>query len=190
MSPPPHPYELRTPTFPWGDYGRILVSGMTGHRPRTENGLLQLARTAPFVPPITLQAGNLLVTDDFRIEIDRSPLVGLGFRPVVRAHIARLDWRHWDQNAVEPAKYPESGEPEGYMLDSPHDPLLAEQIGPIWEVVVPEVAESTESDLVRYSHSTWTIYLNERAKQWLEQHAGDWLSFRRLTPHELNTRRH
>jgi hypothetical protein len=66
---------------------------MTRHQPRTPEGLLPLARTGPFVPPITLaEVGDVLVTDAFRTELARSPLAGLGFRPVEKTRIVRLEW--------------------------------------------------------------------------------------------------
>jgi hypothetical protein len=113
---------------------------MTRHQPRTPEGLLQLERTGPFVPPITLasaSAGDLLVTGAFRAELARSPLTGLEFRPAEKTHIVRLEWERWDLTAEDPPAYPQGGEPESYILDRQHDPGLAAQIGPIWETVLP-----------------------------------------------------
>lgn len=59
-------YILRQPEFPWGDYGAILVSGMTAHLGR-EDGLLQLERTGPFVPPLFMPGvGDIVVTEQFK----------------------------------------------------------------------------------------------------------------------------
>jgi hypothetical protein len=162
---------------PWGDYGAILLSGMTRHQPRTPEGLLRLARTGPFVPPITLAgAGDLLVTGPFRAELERSPLAGLGFRPVEKTHIARLEWERWDLTDDEPQEYPHGGEPESYIVGRPHDPELAAQIGAVWEVVLPGIQEQADADLVRGQPATWHIYASQRAKHWLEQHASRWLT--------------
>jgi hypothetical protein len=170
-------YRLYGVKPPWGDYGDILLSGMTGHEPRTEEGLLRLARTGPFVPPITLPGvGDLVVTDAFRAELEQSPLTGLEFRPVEKTHIVRLEWERWDQTDDEPQEHPEGGEPEGYILDRPHDPELAAQIGPLWEIVLPRIQDQAEADLVRDLPTTRHIYASQRAKDWLEQHASHWLS--------------
>jgi hypothetical protein len=171
-------YRLDRVPPPWGDYGDILLSGMTAHRPRTLDGLLQLERTGPFVPSITLAGlGDLLITDAFRTRLENSPLTGLGFRPVEKTRIVRLEWEHWDQADDDPGEYPDGGEPEDYILGRPHDPELAAQIGPLWEVVLPGIGEKAEADLMWDQPATRHIYASQRAKNWLEQHAGEWLRF-------------
>lgn len=168
-------YRLFAVKPPWGDYGSILLSGMTARLGRTREGLLQLERTGPFVPPITVAGlGDLLVTDAFRAELERSPLAGFEFRAVEKTHIVRLDWENWDQTAADPQEYPEGGEPEGYILDRPHDPQLAALIGAIWEMVLPAMHDQADADLVTESRH---VYATQRAKGWLEQHASAWLSF-------------
>lgn len=123
-------YRMSGTRAPWGDYGRILLSGMTAHQERTPEGLLRLERTGPFVPPVSMPGlGDLLVTDAFRARLEESPLAGLGFRPVEKTRIVRLEWEHWDQDDFEPEEYPDSGEPEDYILSRPHDPELAARIG-------------------------------------------------------------
>lgn len=171
-------YRLKRAKAPWGDYGDILLCGMTAHQPRTLDGLLQLERTGPFVPPVTQSGpGDLLVTDVFRTKLEESPLAGLGFRPVRKTRIVRLEWEHWDQAADHPQEYPDGGEPEDYILSRPHDPELAAQIGSLWEVVLSAIGEHADADLVRALPSTLHIYASQRARDWLEQHAGDWLCF-------------
>jgi hypothetical protein len=46
-------YILREAGAPWGDYGNILVHGMSAHAGRSMDGRIRLERTGPFVPPIT-----------------------------------------------------------------------------------------------------------------------------------------
>jgi hypothetical protein len=45
-------FRLEAPEAPWGDYGSILQHGMTAHLGRNPEGLAQLERTGPFIPPI------------------------------------------------------------------------------------------------------------------------------------------
>lgn len=124
------------------------------------------------------RTGDLVVTDDaFRTRIEQSSLAGPGFRPVEKTHIVRLDWERWDQAAADPQEYPDGGEPEGYILDRPHDPELAAQIGPLWEVMLPGTGDKTEADLVRDQQATRHFYASQRAQDWLEQNAGEWISF-------------
>jgi hypothetical protein len=187
-------YVLRRPASPWGDYGDILVHGMTAHRGR-EGGLLQLERTGPFVPPITQPGiGDVLVTDDFRRRLEQSGLTGLAFRPVHMRHIVRVEWEAWNREADEPTKYPASGEPENYILARKHNDALAEEIGPLWEVVIEGAALVTRegeyphqvirlkrhslsgADLFR-AEGVRYVYVSERAKDWLEREAADWVRF-------------
>ncbi len=172
-----HWYRLCGIEPPWGDYGQILLAGMTAHQPRTRDGLLQLERTGPFVPPVTLPGlGDLVVTDAFRVRLEDSPLAGLGFRPVRMTRIVRLEWERWDQASDDPAHYPAGGEPEDYILGRPHDPGLAAQIGQLWEVALPDTGEGNNADLVR-DQAMLHSYASPRAKDWLQRHAGEWLSF-------------
>ena len=70
--------------MPWGDYGNILLTGMTSHLDR-EDGRLQLERTGPFVPPIALSGiADIVVTDAFRSALEASGLTGLRFQPVIK----------------------------------------------------------------------------------------------------------
>src|SRR5262249_4504338 len=58
-------YLMSPPESPWGDYCEILVQGMSTHLPR-KNGLIQLERTGPFVPPISFPGiADVVVTDSF-----------------------------------------------------------------------------------------------------------------------------
>jgi len=85
---------------PWGDYGDLLVSGMTA---RNDDGRLEIERTGPFVPPITISGlWTVVVTDAFRGELERSHLRGISFEPVAKKRIVALDWRRWNLEADKP----------------------------------------------------------------------------------------
>ncbi len=128
-------YLLADPPTPWGDYGSILWNGMSAHLPRVD-GKLQIERTGPFVPAVTFPGlGTVVVRDALKKRLVASGLTGLSFRPVILARVVELHWENWDVNATHPAEYPEDGEPESYILDRPHAPRLAEEIGPMWELV-------------------------------------------------------
>jgi hypothetical protein len=114
---------------PWGDYYDILLNGMSCHLDRTE-GLIQLERTGPFVPPISFPGiSDIVVTDAFRRQLEASGLSGLRFQPVIKRRIVRLDWHLWDSGVEEPAEYPADGEPESYILERSHSASTANQIG-------------------------------------------------------------
>ncbi len=180
---------------PWGDYGAILVHGMSRHLPRLD-GLIRLERTGPFIPPITLPGiGDVVVTHKFRAAIERTGLAGLSFAPVIKTRIVEFRWELWDPSAPSPLELPESGEPEDYILARPHSPAVAERLGLLWELILPEGAQV---DAVRVGRgvyeyridpATWCgaplfrptgkrhFMATEGGKQRLEETAGEWLVF-------------
>ena len=76
---------------------------------------------------------DVVLTDQAKIELS-SRISRLTFQPVHKTLIVRLNWHEWPQRNSEPLAYPESGEPEDYILGQPHDPALVEDFGPIWEL--------------------------------------------------------
>jgi len=54
--------------------------------------------------------------------------------------VVELPWETWDLDAEQPAEFPESGEPEDYILGRPHSPNAATELGELWEIVVPSTA--------------------------------------------------
>lgn len=192
-------YILDNAEMPWGDYGSILLSGMTSHLSR-KKGLLQLERTGPFVPAITCSGvSDLIVTDEFKSKLQESGLTGFSFMPVVKKHIVELDWTTWDKSKDDPLVIPTSGEPEDYILPKKHNPKVAEEMGAMWEMKIEEGAKTekrkaqvpkrwSQYDIYLLSDS-WNgsdfftaegvgyIYVSEKAKLLLERNAGEWLKF-------------
>ncbi|MCA9074313.1 MAG: hypothetical protein KDA93_04720 [Planctomycetaceae bacterium] len=198
-------YILEESDMPWGDYGSILVHGMSAHLGRRggEDGPIQLERTGPFVPPITFPGiGDIIVTNDVKQEMVKAGFRGIRFRPVEKARIVEVRWEEWDLTAPEPPYYPEGGEPEGFILNKPHSAELAAVVGDLWEVVLSDSAEMVrhekpESLDVKFTYveGSWNgsdlfsvpqngyKYASARAKAWLEKNAGEWVSFRNGTEH-------
>jgi hypothetical protein len=190
-------YKLdKTQLAPWGDYGDILHHGMTSHLGRT-NGLLSLERTGPYMPPITFSGiGDVVLNGRGRMLLEASGLTGFEFRPVHKAHIVRLPWQDWDLAADMPPILPESGEPEDYILEAPHDPQVADELGDVWELVVPEtaiigrprpivssfrdlhleVSSWIGTDLFRGSGFGGLLY-TEHAKVWFEKNLAPYVAF-------------
>ena len=74
----------------WGDYGNILISGMSRHLPRKDN-LIQLERTGPFIPPITLPGiGDIVVTSDLKNELEGFQFHPTRFRPSLESEDRRV----------------------------------------------------------------------------------------------------
>jgi hypothetical protein len=170
-------YILDGPEAPWGDYGHILLRGMTSHLER-KNGLLQVERTAPFVPPISFSGcGNVIVTDDFKRKLQASQLSGLSFLAAEKTRIVHLEWEKWDWSKDDPEVYPESGEPEDYILERPHSPELAEQIGSLWEVCLAPHDEQDGLDFFR-GKTVLYVYVSEQAKAWLQVAVPQWVHFK------------
>src|SRR5262245_12479002 len=181
-------YILRKPEAPWGDYGDILVHGMSLHLPRLE-GRIQLERTGLFVPPITFPGGDIVVRDQVRNSLEAQAFKGMTFRPVVMARIVRLDWHLWDKTADEPEAYPSTGEPEDYILRRRHSTELSQAIGRLWEVVptgVPDLQfdggylaleKHPGSDLCANASFPGYLYVSLRLRDWLADNLGDWVRF-------------
>ncbi len=128
------------PLTPWGDYGHILQHGMTSHLLRVE-GLLCLERTGPYMPPITFPGiGDVVLTSGGKAQLEASGLSGFTFRPVRKTRIVELPWQDWDLSTGDPPELPESGEPEDYILERQPDARLSDEMGDVWELVVPVTA--------------------------------------------------
>lgn len=180
----------------WGDYGDILQHGMGAHSARQE-GRIQLERTGPYIPPVSFPGlRGFVLTSEARLLLESSLLTGYTFRPVDKKLIVELHWEEWDLNAPEPASYPETGEPEDYILGRPHSSKAAEQIGDLWEVVIPPAVEVLRSRPIVESWKELTIksatwngadifassdvgytFLTERAQRWFSENFGEYVSF-------------
>lgn len=180
-------YRLKNKGLPWGDYGYILLAGMTTRLDR-HDGKLQLERTGPFQPNLIISGiDDLLATDSFKREIQQAGFSNLDFRPVIKKHISFVDWTTWDLSAEEPQFYPESGEPEGYILELPHSVEVANRMENVWEILVPEYEDDKEGqeifsgdkplDLIKVNG--WTV-VTEKLRIWLEENRANWIEFEEL----------
>lgn len=185
----------------WGDYGHILQNGMSSHLSKVDDRL-QVERTGPYVPPITLPGiGDVVLTSAARELLESSGLTGFSFRPVKKALTVELHWETWDWNAEEPEQFPESGEPEDYILGQPDSPSASAAIGDLWEVVVPPTATILRPTRIgprrivdsykelRLDLSTWNqadlfrsagydcILFSENARDWFTRQWGDYIEF-------------
>jgi hypothetical protein len=167
-------YIINTPKHPWGDYGYILTQGMAH---RGDSGILEIERTGPFVPAVTMPGiGEIVVTE--------------------KLLIVSSDWNLWDQDADEPREHTESGEPEDYVLGQPHSVEADEQMGNLWALELNRDAQTQrERRIVEHRReiklvtSTWRgqdifaaqgvrfIYLTESAKVWFERNVPGGLTF-------------
>ena len=180
----------------WGDYGNTLLQGQATRDEVT--GLLQIQRTGPFVPPISFPGlREIVVTEDFRAQLEASGLTGFSFRPVVKQHIVDLDWQKWDKNADDPKVYPRSGEPEDYILERKHSPKTASKMPVLWELAVGQSArvlrekdKTAPTGVVLYFQSeTWKgdnlvrvpevlyTFADLKAKEWLDGTVAEYVRF-------------
>lgn len=184
-------YRLRfnSGDFLWGDYGYYLHHGIAWNR---VDGLLQLERTGPNMPALTIPGTrNVVVVDSLRRRLLESPLTGYSFLPVVKHRIVHLDWEAWPKRK-RPKKYPAGGEPENYIRRRKHHPPSAHALGDLWELMPttkidfrpgkPPTLLSGESDEDFFGTGPLDIglYLSTRAKRWFESEVPECVSFRRV----------
>jgi hypothetical protein len=116
---------------------------MTSHLARTD-GLLSLERTGLYIPPITRPGIGDFVVNAAGRRLPESAgirwLDRLRFSTYFKALIVNLNWEDWDIAADDPPEYPKSGEPGVYILERPHYPVIARQMGDVWELVIPIAA--------------------------------------------------
>ncbi len=187
-------YRLEPSRRPWGDYGSILFDGLLDLR--ESDGLVQLDRTGPFVPPISFPGhGVIVLTDAMQSEMKAAKFRGITFRPVEKRKIVELHWESWDQQDRSPLVRPVGGEPENYILEGKHSALASLQIGDLWQVVTEHSAKVTRITSARgntrfeYVSGSWNgndffsveenyyVYCSLRAKKWLESCFRKWCKF-------------
>jgi len=159
--------------------------------------LLSLERAGPYMPPITFPGvGDVILNAPGRKLLEASRLTGFTFQPVNKTRIVELPWHDWDLTADKPREYPESGEPEDYILGRPPNARVAEEMGDIWELVVPVTAKiSRPREMVKsfrelyVERGTWNgadvfrghgyggPLVTERAKAWMEEYFGTYVRF-------------
>jgi len=180
----------------WGDYGDILQHGMTSHLP-SQGGFLALERTGPFIPPITLPGiGDIVLTSAARESLDASGLSGFEFRPVHKVLTVELHWEDWDLNADAPQQFPDTGEPEDYILGKPNSPSASAALGELWELYVPAAATVLRPQPIVHSYGdlrldidTWngcdlirstgygSVLFTERARSWFAERWANYIEF-------------
>jgi hypothetical protein len=186
-------YFHLSPAIPpaWGGYGIMLIHGMSPDG-RTHHGLLQLERSGPFIPPLSVPGlSGAVVANDFRRALEQSQLTGLGFQPVVKKHIVEHNWQSWSEADFFASLQATKGEPEDLIRSYPHSPATADAMGELWEIWPPECkAEMREEGLVLLRPSLnkldfvrafvdWhRLFVSERAKDWLEERVGEFIRFR------------
>ncbi|MGB7282081.1 MAG: hypothetical protein WBE13_07465 [Candidatus Acidiferrum sp.] len=158
---------------------------------------MALERTGTFIPPITFPGiGDIVLTSAARNLLNSSSLTGFEFQPVRKAHIVELHWEKWDLNAAEPPQFPDSGEPEDYILGQPGSPTASAAMGELWEVVVPATATILRPQPVVRSYkelkldmNTWngsdlfrsagygSVLFTQRARDWFTEHWGEYVDF-------------
>lgn len=164
-------YKINKKESPWGDYGDILIHGMACHLER-EDDIIQLERTGPFVPSITFPGiFEIVVNCEFKNKLLQENFTGLSFKPVKKAKIVELHWENWDRNKDEPQYYPDSGEPEDYILQKSHSKEISDRIGDLWELVS---SNHREHDFYRSNYQSPTI-VSERVKDFLEDQASEYV---------------
>jgi hypothetical protein len=156
-----------------------------------------LKRTGPYIPPISLPGiGNVVLTSPAKLLLESSDLSGFSFRPVEKVLTVELPWENWDLTADEPKNFPDSGEPEDYILGQSDSTVASAALGELWEIVVPSTANVFRPQAavnsyqeLRLDLSTWngadlfrsngylSILFTRRAREWFSNKWGKYVDF-------------
>jgi hypothetical protein len=107
-----------------------------------------------------------------------------------------LHWENWDLKAEDPPYFPDSGEPEDYILGQPDSPSASAALGELWEVIVPDTARILHPKPVADSYKDLlldlntcngadlfksdgyaTILFSEHGRAWFSEHWGAYVKF-------------
>jgi hypothetical protein len=159
------------------------------------DGSLLLLRTGPFVPPISEPNFTVVVKDSVRLAMQSENLTGFVFAPVVKHRIVHLDWRRWDLAAEEPPEFPETGEPEDYILRGAHSAATGVEMGDLWELRPPPIpglqisggsnydpAKYNGQDICKMQRLGGHIYVSQRLRDWLMEKNSEWVTFQPAFP--------
>lgn len=130
-------FYMASPPKLWGDYGlTVLASGISSHLPRTQDGLVQLERTGPLMPPFTLPAA-IIISDEMRRLLESARLGVFDFKPVIKTRIVEF---YWDPASAGPPHVDFDGRgPSSIILDGEHSDTCSESLGDVWELILPRV---------------------------------------------------
>jgi hypothetical protein len=138
----------------WGDFGKLLICGLAE---RDQGGILELRRTGPFAPPISILnwLNTIVVTAAFRKEVSESFPFLPAFRQVKLLHVPEFRWEHWDRTKDLPCDHlPPMREIEDLIDGQPHSNIAASEIGALWECKAQPLAGARTELIQRHYGDT------------------------------------
>src|SRR4030095_1058097 len=136
----------------------------------------------------------VIVSEDFKRELDALKLRGVAFRKASKSRIIPLAWEQWDFHAPDPAVRPAEGEPENYVWNEKHDPACADKMSRAFELVVPvgpigvarvedpdrgfvdefvATSDAAEVPSISRSHPRYGhVIVDDSMRMWLEKQVG------------------
>ena len=114
-----------------------------------------------------------------------------------KARIVRIHWEQWDTKTDSPEEVPLTAAPEDYILSRPHDPIVASELGNLWELVTSihghgrrevvtrkprtyrttvSITSERDEDFLRVD-GLRSLLISSRAKDWLAHRFPEHLLF-------------
>lgn len=186
----PKIYRLRRPDLPWGDYGDVLAHGFASLT--DDLSALELQRSGPFVPPISQPSRSyVVITKKVLSALRASGLTGYTTIPVTVTKSPKIDWRSWEPYGEKEMKYPAGGDPANYIERRKHSPDASRDFGVLTGLIFKPSIDFVYGNDAHVVGASWDgsdffvarvdrphyNYVSEAARNWLEQHVGDWVSF-------------
>ena len=99
----------------------------------------ELERTGPYIPSLYIvNSRDVLLVEPTKNFIQNSDIRGIKrYVKTLKKHIVEIEWKDWSFD-TEPRFYPESGEPEDYILEGKHDKQLAKRMPEVFLLDVEE----------------------------------------------------
>jgi len=179
-------YEVDNKEMPWGDYGSLLLSGMSN---LNENNEKIIERTGPYLPPIYISGlWDLIVSDEVKSQLDISGLTGFELQKIKKGKIVDISWHKWRFESDDPEFYPKSGEPEDYIFEGEHSNMASDAVGNLWIMNLTKDGFFVQEKLSLSEHYDFFIpegkgivIVSEIARHWLESKLlTEWIVFKEL----------
>jgi hypothetical protein len=144
---------------PWGGYGEVLISGDAVSD--TKSGCARVFRAGSFMPPVTFPSNHCIVNQTGRAALE-AKWPTIRYCKAVKEKVTDVKWHLWDPTADSPPMYPPAVDSFSYISELPHSAATADELGDLFEAIVPNGAES----FIRNKRHVWEYDIVIKGSSW------------------------